>query len=96
MTLAKERMVGWYHTGPQLRVSDQEINDVFKRYMARPVMVIVDTRQSTVGIPTEAYFAVEEIKDVSTGLWFSQATINFAKYRMEQRPRGHSSMSLRQ
>jgi hypothetical protein len=68
MTLAKERMVGWYHTGPQLRVSDQEINDVFKRYMARPVMVIVDTRQSTVGIPTEAYFAVEEIKDVSTGL----------------------------
>ncbi len=94
--LAKERMVGWYHTGPQLRVSDQEINDVFKRYMARPVMVIVDTRQSTVGIPTEAYFAVEEIKDVSTGLWFSQATINFAKYRTVQRPRGHSSTSLRQ
>jgi len=60
---AKERMVGWYHTGPQLRVSDQEINDVFKRYMPRSVMVIVDTRQSTVGIPTEAYFAVEEIKD---------------------------------
>jgi 26S proteasome regulatory subunit N8 len=68
MVLAKERMVGWYHTGPQLRVSDQEINDVFKRYMARPVMVIVDTRQSTVGIPTEAYFAVEEIKDVSVDL----------------------------
>jgi proteasome lid subunit RPN8/RPN11 len=57
-------MVGWYHTGPQLRASDQEINDVFKRYIPQPVMVIVDTRQSTVGIPTEAYFAVEEIKDV--------------------------------
>jgi len=65
-------MVGWYHTGPQLRVSDQEINDVFKRYMPRPVMVIVDTRQSTVGIPTEAYFAVEEIKDVSAGLCLPQ------------------------
>ena len=89
-------MVGWYHTGPQLRVSDQEINDVFKRYMARPVMVIVDTRQSTVGIPTEAYFAVEEIKDVSTGLLLALATINFAKFRTVQRPRGHSSMSLRQ
>ncbi|KAG8825152.1 proteasome regulatory particle subunit [Serendipita sp. 401] len=60
---AREKMVGWYHTGPQLRASDQEINDVFKRYIPRPVMVIVDTRQSTVGIPTEAYFAVEEIKD---------------------------------
>lgn len=57
-------MVGWYHTGPQLRSSDQEINDVFKRYIPQPVMVIVDTRQSTVGIPTEAYFAVEEIRDV--------------------------------
>ena len=96
MTLAKERMVGWYHTGPQLRVSDQEINDVFKRYMARPVMVIVDTRQSTVGIPTEAYFAVEEIKDVSTGILFSHATTDFAKFRTVQRPRGHSSMSLPQ
>ena len=72
MMLAKERMVGWYHTGPQLRVSDQEINDVFKRYMPRPVMVIVDTRQSTVGIPTEAYFAVEEIKDVSMGICLRQ------------------------
>ncbi|KIM21940.1 hypothetical protein M408DRAFT_333150 [Serendipita vermifera MAFF 305830] len=60
---AREKMIGWYHTGPQLRASDQEINDVFKRYIPQPVMVIVDTRQSTVGIPTEAYFAVEEIKD---------------------------------
>lgn len=96
MTLAKERMVGWYHTGPQLRVSDQEINDVFKRYMPRPVMVIVDTRQSTVGIPTEAYFAVEEIKDVCMGLCLLRQPINFVKFRTAQRPRGHSSMSLRQ
>ena len=28
-------------------------------------MVIVDVRPQTVGIPTDAYFAVEEIKDVS-------------------------------
>lgn len=28
-------------------------------------MVIVDVRPNTVGIPTDAYFAVEEIKDVS-------------------------------
>jgi 26S proteasome regulatory subunit N8 len=28
-------------------------------------MVIVDVRPETVGIPTDAYFAVEEIKDVS-------------------------------
>jgi proteasome lid subunit RPN8/RPN11 len=61
---ARERMIGWYHTGPKLRASDLEINELFKRYIARPVMVIVDVRPQTVGIPTDAYFAVEEIKDV--------------------------------
>ena len=58
-------MIGWYHTGPKLRASDQEINDLFKRFIAKPVMVIVDVRPNTVGIPTDAYFAAEEIKDVS-------------------------------
>ncbi|KAF9518241.1 hypothetical protein BS47DRAFT_1422771 [Hydnum rufescens UP504] len=63
---ARERMIGWYHTGPKLRASDQEINDLFKRFIPRPVMVIVDVRQQEVGIPTNAYFAVEEIKDDGT------------------------------
>ncbi|KAI0080543.1 Mov34-domain-containing protein [Panus rudis PR-1116 ss-1] len=63
---ARERMIGWYHTGPKLRASDLEINDLLKRYIARPVMVIVDVRPQTVGIPTDAYFAVEEIKDDGT------------------------------
>ena len=54
-------MIGWYHTGPKLRASDQEINDLFKRFIPRPVMVIVDVRPQVVGMPTDAYFAVEEI-----------------------------------
>ena len=57
-------MIGWYHSGPKLRASDMEINELFKRFIPRPVMVIVDVRPNTVGIPTDAYFAVEEIKDV--------------------------------
>lgn len=63
-TPARERMIGWYHSGPKLRASDLEINELFKRFIPRPVMVIVDVRPQTVGIPTDAYFAVEEIKDV--------------------------------
>ncbi|PPQ64788.1 hypothetical protein CVT26_002620 [Gymnopilus dilepis] len=63
---ARERLIGWYHTGPKLRASDQEINDLFKRFIARPVMVIVDVREQTVGMPTDAYFGVEEIKDDGT------------------------------
>ncbi|KAK4704690.1 26S proteasome regulatory subunit N8, partial [Phenoliferia sp. Uapishka_3] len=67
---AREKLVGWYHTGPKLRSSDLEINDVIKRYSTKPVMVIVDVRPNSErtggGIPTDAYFAVEEIKDDGT------------------------------
>ncbi|EIW71877.1 26S proteasome regulatory subunit N8 [Tremella mesenterica] len=67
---AKERPVGFYHTGPRLRSSDLEITELFKRFCSRPVMVIVDVRASggrgDTGIPTDAYFAVEEIRDDGT------------------------------
>ena len=70
-------MIGWYHTGPKLRASDQEINDLLKKFIARPVMVIVDVRPQTVGIPTDAYFAVEEIKDVRPSPFLPYAILSF-------------------
>ncbi|KAH9447445.1 hypothetical protein Pst134EA_029481 [Puccinia striiformis f. sp. tritici] len=66
---AKEKLIGWYHTGPKLRSTDLEINEVFKRYCPRPVMVIVDVRADrgvVKGSVTDAYFAIEEIKDDGT------------------------------
>ncbi|GAA5913899.1 proteasome regulatory particle lid subunit RPN8 [Sporobolomyces salmoneus] len=69
---AREKLIGWYHTGPKLRSSDLEINQVIKRYTSKPVMVIVDIRpdgergSGKGAIPTDAYFAVEEIKDDGT------------------------------
>ncbi|KAI5290502.1 proteasome regulatory particle subunit, partial [Ascosphaera atra] len=60
---AKEKLVGWYHTGPKLRASDLDINELFKRYTPNPLLVIIDVQPKEVGIPTDAYFAVEEIKD---------------------------------
>jgi proteasome lid subunit RPN8/RPN11 len=86
---AKERLIGWYHTGPKLRASDQEINDLFKRFVARPLMVIVDVRPQTVGIPTDAYIAVDEIKDVCA-LPSTSAHSDYA-YRMAQKPSKPSS-----
>lgn len=59
-------MIGWYHSGPKLRASDLEINELFKRYTPNPVLVIVDVKPKEIGIPTDAYFAIEEIKDVSS------------------------------
>jgi len=63
---AKEKMIGWYHSGPKLRTSDLEINELFKRYTPNPVLVIVDVKPKDIGIPTDAYFAVEEIKEDGT------------------------------
>lgn len=61
---AREKLVGWYHSGPKLRASDLEINELFKRYTPNPLLVIIDVQPKEAGVPTDAYFAVEEIKDV--------------------------------
>ncbi|KAJ4348660.1 proteasome regulatory particle subunit [Didymosphaeria variabile] len=63
---AREKLIGWYHTGPKLRASDLEINELFKRYTPNPLLVIIDVQPKEVGVPTDAYFAVEEIKDDGT------------------------------
>lgn len=61
---AREKLIGWYHSGPKLRASDLDINELFKRYTPNPLLVIVDVQPKETGVPTDAYFAVDEIKDV--------------------------------
>ncbi|KAF2203298.1 26S proteasome-like protein regulatory subunit [Delitschia confertaspora ATCC 74209] len=63
---AREKLIGWYHSGPKLRASDLQINELFKRYTPNPLLVIIDVQPKEVGVPTDAYFAVEEIKDDGT------------------------------
>ncbi|KAA8913246.1 26S proteasome regulatory subunit rpn-8 [Sphaerosporella brunnea] len=63
---AREKLIGWYHSGPKLRASDLQINELFKRYTPNPLLVIVDVEPKVIGVPTDAYFAVEEIKDDGT------------------------------
>lgn len=63
---AREKLIGWYHSGPKLRASDLEINELFKRYTPNPLLVIIDVEPKELGVPTDAYFAVEEIKDDGT------------------------------
>ena len=63
---AREKLIGWYHSGPKLRASDLEINELFKRYAPNPLLVIIDVQPKEAGVPTDAYFAVEEIKDDGT------------------------------
>ncbi|KAF7874733.1 uncharacterized protein EAF02_008710 [Botrytis sinoallii] len=63
---AKEKLIGWYHSGPKLRASDLEVNELFKRYTPNPLLVIINCQPTDSGVPTDAYFAVEEIKDDGT------------------------------
>ena len=52
---AKERIVGWYHTGPKLHQNDILINDLVRRYCGHAVLVIIDAKPRNIGLPTEAY-----------------------------------------
>lgn len=57
---AKEKVVGWYSTGPKIRSSDIDINEVMRRYTPEPVYVIIDVNpQDDLEIPTTAYVSVE-------------------------------------
>jgi len=60
---ARERVVGWYHTGPKLNQNDIAINELVRRYCPNSVLVIIDAKPKDLGLPTEAYQAVEEVHD---------------------------------
>ncbi|XP_057788913.1 26S proteasome non-ATPase regulatory subunit 7 homolog A isoform X1 [Salvia miltiorrhiza] len=63
---AKEHVVGWYSTGPKLKENDLNIHGLFNDYVPTPVLVIIDVQPKELGIPTKAYYAVEEVKENAT------------------------------
>ncbi|XP_050732248.1 26S proteasome non-ATPase regulatory subunit 7-like isoform X1 [Eriocheir sinensis] len=63
---AREKIVGWYHTGPKLCQNDIAINDLVRRHCGTSVLVIIDAHASNIGLPTEAYYSVEEVHDDGT------------------------------
>ncbi|XP_022091991.1 26S proteasome non-ATPase regulatory subunit 7-like [Acanthaster planci] len=63
---AREKIVGWYHTGPKLHQNDIGINEVIRQYCPSSVLVIIDAKPKELGLPSEAYIAVEEVHDDGT------------------------------
>lgn len=59
---AKEKVVGWYHTGPKLHPNDIAISEMMQQHCVNKtsVMVIIDVEPKDVTIPTEAYRMVEQ------------------------------------
>lgn len=62
---ARERVVGWYSTGPKIRPADAEINELVRHYCAEgagdPLFLVCKAEPtSELGLPTEAYVSVED------------------------------------
>jgi len=58
-----EKLVGWYTTGPKIRPGDLQIDSLVRRYTSNPIMCIIDVKPKDLGIPTEAYYSIEEIRE---------------------------------
>jgi 26S proteasome regulatory subunit N8 len=63
---ASETVVGWYSTGPKICSSDLDINEVFRNYVADPVLCVIDVHPNDEkkGLPTKAYISVQEPESV--------------------------------
>merc|ERR1712187_196731 len=56
----KERVVGWYSTGPKIKPSDMSIHELYRRYCPEPVLVVMDVQPKDLELPMEAYYSVQE------------------------------------
>ncbi|GBE61578.1 Mov34 MPN PAD-1 family protein [Babesia ovata] len=61
----KEKVLGWYSTGPKCKPADLEIHELYRKYCPNPIYVIVDISQvftlmQKEELPIEAYISVEE------------------------------------
>jgi 26S proteasome regulatory subunit N8 len=63
---ARERIVGWYSTGPKIKPNDLDIHQIFRRYCTHPVYCIIEVEPKDLGIPTTSYIAKEEAEDESS------------------------------
>jgi len=69
---AKERVVGFYSTGPEIRPNDLRIHSLLKRFIPKgtitpPIFCIIDVRPDRQSIPTTSYRVVEEVEEHGRG-----------------------------
>lgn len=58
----REKIVGWYSSGPKIRPHDIEINEVFRKYIQSPTFVVINVQQKeALDVPVQAYKMKEEI-----------------------------------
>ena len=60
----RERIVGWYSTGPKIRPCDADIHEVFRRYCVddTPAFVIIDVTSKEDELPIKSYISKDNDK----------------------------------
>mmetsp|Transcript_23178 Transcript_23178/g.32652 ORF Transcript_23178/g.32652 Transcript_23178/m.32652 type:complete len:371 (+) Transcript_23178:265-1377(+) len=80
----KERVIGFYSTGPEIRPNDLRIHSMLKRFLPKgtntpPVFVIIDVRPNRQSIPTTAYRVVEEVEESSSSSNSNHSSVEMKK-----------------
>ena len=61
---SREKIIGWYSTGPEIRKNDIDINEILRRYNSSPVFIVIKVQNElSVSLPTEAYYTNAETDD---------------------------------
>ncbi|GAX86376.1 hypothetical protein CEUSTIGMA_g13788.t1 [Chlamydomonas eustigma] len=65
---AREKIVGWYSTGPKLKEADLDITALMSRFtdVGEPILVICEVEPKEIGLPFTAYYAVDEVREDGT------------------------------
>lgn len=63
---ARERIIGWYHTGPRLREADMDVHQLLCTYCENPILVISEVQPKEMGLPVHAYTAHDEVREDGT------------------------------
>lgn len=82
---SKEKIVGFYSTGPKVKPADLAIDGFFRKYCAHPLLLIVDVRPSTEGLPVQAYTSLEVVNEGrETQRVFEHLTCEVGAYEAEE------------
>merc|ERR1711862_1069614 len=56
----KERVVGWYSSGPKIKPGDLSIHELFRRYCPEPILMVMDVQPKDIDLPMECYYSIQE------------------------------------
>lgn len=61
---AREKIIGWYSTGPKLRPADLDINELVSKYCTDPVLLICQVKVCPVVVSGRHFHLTPSLHDV--------------------------------